>query len=117
MQKMIKKIILKSGAFFGPSAFKSYGCAVILLLLLPVTPIMAGSHRTGESGNSSGNNTYNHVLGNNGRDLTPVKGTVADAEGKPLIGVSIKVKGTTKGVLSDLNGQFTIDIQPGRLCR
>ncbi|SEA35864.1 TonB-linked outer membrane protein, SusC/RagA family [Arachidicoccus rhizosphaerae] len=110
---MIKKIILKSGAFFGPSAFKSYGCAVILLLLLPVTPIMAGSHRTGESGNSSGNNTYNHVLGNNGRDLTPVKGTVADAEGKPLIGVSIKVKGTTKGVLSDLNGQFTIDIQPG----
>lgn len=44
---------------------------------------------------------------------TPVTGTVTDEAGKPLIGVSIKIKGSSTGVLSDTRGHFTIDIQPG----
>ena len=37
-----------------------------------------------------------------------VKGTVTDSSGEPLIGVSILVKGTANGVISDLNGGFSI---------
>lgn len=37
-----------------------------------------------------------------------VSGVVKDADG-PLIGVTIQVKGTTKGVISDLEGNFALD--------
>lgn len=41
---------------------------------------------------------------------TQVSGTVKDPEGLPLIGVSVKVKGTSQGVATDLNGGFTIAV-------
>lgn len=40
---------------------------------------------------------------------TIIKGSVKDQSGEPLTGVSITVKGTTTGVLSDLDGAFTIN--------
>lgn len=41
-----------------------------------------------------------------------VKGTVVDAEGG-LIGATIKVKGTNKGAITDMNGNFAVDAQRG----
>ena len=41
-----------------------------------------------------------------------VKGTVKDASGEPMIGVSVKVKGTSIGGVTDLNGHFTIQNVP-----
>ncbi|MFA6083808.1 SusC/RagA family TonB-linked outer membrane protein [Mucilaginibacter sp.] len=38
----------------------------------------------------------------------PIKGKVIDEEGKTLPGVSIILKGTTKGTVTDVNGNFTI---------
>jgi len=35
-------------------------------------------------------------------------GTVTDTKGEPLIGVSIVVKGTTTGTVSDINGKFSL---------
>lgn len=37
-----------------------------------------------------------------------ISGTVTDSTGAPLFGVTIKVKGENKGVLTDENGRFTI---------
>ena len=37
-----------------------------------------------------------------------VNGTVADSDGNPLIGVTIIVKDTSKGVTTDFDGNFTI---------
>lgn len=37
-----------------------------------------------------------------------VKGTVLDETGKPLSGASVKVKGTTKTVITDANGSFLL---------
>ena len=37
-----------------------------------------------------------------------VKGLIADPTGEPLIGVSIQVKGTTTGTVTDINGKFTL---------
>ena len=42
-----------------------------------------------------------------------VRGKVTDETGKPLQGVSVTVKGSTKGVATNENGEFNIDI-PGR---
>jgi CarboxypepD_reg-like domain/Secretin and TonB N terminus short domain len=40
-----------------------------------------------------------------------VTGTVTDiSTGEPLPGVSIQVEGTTNGVMSDINGKYSIDI-------
>ena len=39
-----------------------------------------------------------------------VTGTVTDEKGEPLIGASVFVKGTTTGVITDLDGKFTITV-------
>ena len=41
-----------------------------------------------------------------------LKGTVNDAFG-PLVGVSVVVKGTTNGVVTDLDGNFTLNVNEG----
>ncbi|QJD97232.1 TonB-dependent receptor [Mucilaginibacter robiniae] len=42
-----------------------------------------------------------------------VTGKVTDEKGSPLIGVSIKVKGTTNGTVSDINGNFSVNVPDG----
>ena len=40
---------------------------------------------------------------------TTVKGTVKDATGEPVIGATVKVQGSTMGVITDISGNYTID--------
>ena len=40
----------------------------------------------------------------------PVNGQVVDEEGLPLIGVTILVKGTSSGTVTDLDGNFSLDV-------
>ena len=42
-----------------------------------------------------------------------VTGTVVDSKGEPLIGASVVVKGTSRGVSTDAEGKFAINVQPG----
>ncbi|PXV66334.1 TonB-linked SusC/RagA family outer membrane protein [Dysgonomonas alginatilytica] len=39
-----------------------------------------------------------------------VKGIVKDAQGDPIIGVSVVEKGTTNGIVTDLEGQYTLNV-------
>ena len=42
-----------------------------------------------------------------------IKGVVlAGEDNSPLIGVNVAVKGTTNGVITDLDGQFTLSVPP-----
>lgn len=41
-----------------------------------------------------------------------VSGTVVDAQGEPIIGASVVVKGTTNGAVTDFNGNFTLQSVP-----
>ncbi|SFW86856.1 SusC/RagA family TonB-linked outer membrane protein [Chitinophaga sancti] len=43
---------------------------------------------------------------------TPVTGTVTDSAGHPLQNVSIQVKGTSRGAMTDASGHFSLDVQP-----
>ena len=42
-----------------------------------------------------------------------VTGIVTDANGDPIIGANVIEKGTTNGIISDLDGKFSIDVNPG----
>ena len=42
----------------------------------------------------------------------PVKGVVVDESGNPMPGVGVFVKGTTNGVVSDIDGNFSINCRP-----
>ena len=39
-----------------------------------------------------------------------ISGVVKDAEGQPLVGVSVFVDGTTLGVSTDVDGRYAIDV-------
>jgi TonB-linked SusC/RagA family outer membrane protein len=45
-----------------------------------------------------------------------VTGTVIDGNtGEPIIGATVKVKGTNTGVITDLDGKFSIEANPGQM--
>lgn len=46
-----------------------------------------------------------------------VKGRVTDAGNKPLTDVSINIKGSSKGVITNANGEFTIRVEKGETIR
>ena len=41
-----------------------------------------------------------------------IKGKVFDETGEPLPGATIQVRGSTRGVMADIDGSFTISVQP-----
>ena len=45
---------------------------------------------------------------NKGKVIT---GTVVDATGMPVIGANIKVKGTTNGTITDMDGKFVLEVE------
>jgi TonB-linked SusC/RagA family outer membrane protein len=47
------------------------------------------------------------------QQTSPVKGSIVDADGEPLPGVNISIKGTTTGVVSDMDGKYSI-LVPGK---
>ena len=48
-----------------------------------------------------------------GQNLQAVSGTVSDAEGNPIIGANVVEKGTKRGVVTDLDGKFSLKVAPG----
>ena len=44
-----------------------------------------------------------------GASARTVKGTVRDADGEPLIGVTVQVEGTNKGTVTDYDGNFVLE--------
>ena len=45
----------------------------------------------------------------------PVWGVVVDVEGEPIIGASVAVSGTHQGVVTDLEGHFSLDVPKGTM--
>jgi len=42
-----------------------------------------------------------------------ITGTITDSMDEPLIGVTVQVKGTTNGTLTDIDGKYSISVQDG----
>ena len=43
-----------------------------------------------------------------------VTGQILDELGEPMIGVSVLVKGTTVGTITDFDGNYTLDVPAGK---
>ena len=53
-------------------------------------------------------------LGTFAQSSITIKGQVVDeTTSEPLIGVSILEKGTNNGIITDIDGNFTLNVQPG----
>jgi iron complex outermembrane recepter protein len=75
---------------------------LVVLLLITAYP---GIYALGE------NRTSENKLNNSQQGIT-VTGTIVDSKGEPLAGVNVVIEGTTTGVITDINGKFSIQV-PG----
>ncbi|MBI9059046.1 MAG: TonB-dependent receptor [Labilibaculum sp.] len=50
------------------------------------------------------------IQGSNVQEKKIIDGLVSDKDGFPLPGVSVVVKGTTRGVITDVDGKFNLDV-------
>jgi TonB-linked SusC/RagA family outer membrane protein len=50
------------------------------------------------------------ISGNLAAQSIPISGTITDNNGEPLVGVSITIKGTSQGTISDLDGMYSISV-------
>nr|HPH21645.1 carboxypeptidase-like regulatory domain-containing protein [Haliscomenobacter sp.] len=46
---------------------------------------------------------------------TGIKGKVSDTNQEPLIGASVLIKGTTQGTITDIGGDFTLQVPPNTI--
>lgn len=77
---------------------------LLLLTTMPFSVLYAAAVETG----------MNVPRPNDVMQVKTVKGQVLDSEGSPLAGVSIKVEGTRQGVVSDVNGNFVLNLPGGQ---
>jgi TonB-linked SusC/RagA family outer membrane protein len=93
-------------------------------LLLPCIAMGANSHPeasnmrninsiTSAKARHAGDNKLTSVTGNVADFV--LKGFVRDASGQPLVGVSVSIKGTSKGTQTDVNGKFSLTTNTGEV--
>ena len=58
------------------------------------------------------NGEANSLIATSVQQTKKVTGYISDSMG-PLIGATVKVKGTSNGVATDMDGNFTLDVKPG----
>ncbi|HCC50794.1 MAG TPA: SusC/RagA family protein, partial [Porphyromonadaceae bacterium] len=54
-------------------------------------------------------NTHSQIV----QQKVSVAGTVVDADGVPLTGVTVRVKGTTQGTITNIDGAYSLDLSDG----
>jgi len=95
---------------------------ILPFLLLPCIAMGASSHPKANKLRNTNSTTTAITRQASDKKLTSVtgqkadfvlKGFVRDASGQPLMGVSIAVKGTSKGTQTDLNGRFALSVNTG----
>ncbi|MDR1981629.1 MAG: SusC/RagA family TonB-linked outer membrane protein, partial [Tannerellaceae bacterium] len=73
------------------------------------------SYATGNTFPSDGGAAENETLPALQQQSRKVTGVVRDVNGEPVTGANIVEKGTTNGVNTDVNGAFSLNVQPGAI--
>ena len=83
--------------------WKLFACALL-------TGACCGTTLTARGGSLPSGHVYAASVQQAARTLT---GTVTDSHGEPLPGVSVSVKGTTLGTITDIDGKYTLKVHEG----
>lgn len=83
--------------------WKLFACALL-------TGACCGTALTARGGSLPSGHVYAASVQQAARTLT---GTVTDSHGEPLPGVSVSVKGTTLGTITDIDGKYTLKVHEG----
>ncbi|MDR2275288.1 MAG: carboxypeptidase-like regulatory domain-containing protein [Sphingobacterium sp.] len=75
--------------------------------------VIAGTMQHTQAVASSHIMLENPFLNETKKNQQQIKGKILDGTGKPISGVSIAVKGTSKGTQSDASGNFSLDAKSG----
>ena len=86
--------------------FRSVVCAIGILS--GSLPVLGVTHAT--SSEASGNILQSGSVNQKGKTIT---GTVVDETGLPVIGANVVQKGTTNGIITDIDGRFSLDVPEG----
>ncbi len=96
---MMKKFYLKGNFIYKFS--QQLCCKLIVLLLLFFSflnvPLLQAR-------------THNQFDKNIQQQAISISGVVKDSQGETLVGVSVKVKGTVSGTMTDMDGKFQLDV-------
>lgn len=79
----------------------------VLLTAVALLPLTSASLVTAHAASVAG--LYAQV------GKSEIGGMVLDEKGEPLIGVSIGVKGTSEGTITDIDGKFSLSVAPGAI--
>ena len=79
------------------------------LLLLALASLPIGEMAAKESAGTSPSPIQQEIRQSSVR----ITGTVVDAQGEPVIGASVVEKGTSNGVITDVDGNFVLNVSPG----
>ena len=78
-----------------------------------ISNMIAVSHPINTKTPPSVSNPISTILETKEAVLPPVSGKITDEKGEALVGVSVVIKGTTKGAVTDINGAFQLDAKEG----
>lgn len=77
-----------------------------------ITPVNTGRRTPQTSVSSGGIKAPETIPQSNTRRIT---GIIMDSSGETVIGANIKVKGKNEGSVSDINGNFSLNVEPGAI--
>ncbi len=84
-------------------------CAALAAVPL-VLNVSTAAAETGFSTAAAYNSNFNMPLSSMPEDDIQVSGNVVDEEGNPLVGVTVVMQGTSNGTISDIDGNFSINV-------
>lgn len=85
------------------------GCAIVGLTALSLVAFSFNMSATIDSSTGKSARQEKHVAQ---QQKNQVNGTVTDANGEPIIGANVVEKGTTNGIITDLDGKFSLEVSP-----
>ena len=80
-----------------------------LLIAMAITTLIIGSSNAMANQTASGS-SYKVT---EQMQIQTVTGVVVDANGEPIIGASVVEKGTTNGIVTDMDGKFSLNVKVG----
>ncbi len=97
------------------SLSKKYFLHQRLIRIIEITAISLVICTLGVFANPNDSGTTNNAITDISQQQSRVTGTITDASGEAIIGANVVIKGTTRGVITDIDGKFSLEASPNEV--